>query len=290
VAPLFFTGKVEFGVIGQAMGAFAQVLAALSLIITQFDGISRYAASANRLRGIWNAMDEYDAEEQRESEEEAELTVDESRYRSLSLRDLTVQTPDRSRDLVSGLTVEVSGGRSLLLMGASGTGKSSLLRTIAGIWPSGAGEISRPLLNKMFFLPQRPYMVTGSLREQLLYPAPDRELSEEEMETALREVNLPDLPDSAKCDWETELDWENVLSLGEQQPLSFARLFLHNPAIACLDDPTSALDEDNERLLYDKLRASGITYISVGHRSTLKQFHDEVITLLADGTYLIESR
>jgi putative ATP-binding cassette transporter len=166
-------------------------------------------------------------------------------------------------------------------MGQSGVGKSSLLRAIAGLWTSGTGRLVRPELSSMLFLPQRPYMILGTLRQQLLYPNTDREIDETELHQVLQLVNLADLPERVNG-FDAELDWANVLSLGEQQRLAFARLLINKPRYAILDEATSALDLKNEELLYQKLDETETTYISVGHRMSLLRYHEYVLELKGD--------
>jgi putative ATP-binding cassette transporter len=286
VAPIYLRGDAEFGVISQAQGAFATVLAAFSLIITQFERISMYSAGIKRLGDLWDNLDDFDAEDERDAGE-SDLEVNED-ARSLGLEGLTVRTPDRDRKLVRDLSFRLKPGESALLMGESGSGKSSLLRTIAGLWQSGSGIINRPGLNRLMFLPQRPYMIIGTLRDQLLYPQFKGNLSDEDIAAALAKANLSDVIDRVDGDLDKVADWANMLSLGEQQRVSFARLFLKKPIIAFLDEATSALDEPNEKDLYGKLRTAKTSYLSVGHRTTLKEFHDWLIILKLDGSYTIE--
>ena len=282
VAPLFLRGEVQFGVVTQAAGAFAAVLAALSLIITQFERLSQFTAGVARLGGLWNALSEDDPEDALDAPAE-QIEVSEE-GRRLILDDLEVRTPDGKKALVRDLELTVSPGQSLLVMGESGSGKSSLLRTIAGLWGTGSGSIQRPPLNLMMFLPQKPYMVPGSLRDQLLYPGGD-DPGDERLREVLDEVNLPALLNRVDGDFDREVDWTNVLSLGEQQRVSFARLLLREPAIAFLDEATSALDEPNEQGLYEALAKTRAAYLSVGHRSTLKAFHTWLLTLGKDGRW-----
>ncbi|MEO6053835.1 MAG: ABC transporter ATP-binding protein/permease [Chthoniobacterales bacterium] len=281
VGPMFIRGNVEFGVVTQAAGAFASVLAALSVIVAQFEGLSAFAAGIKRLGELWDELDEFDSEDAA-VETEAQIEVDETASR-LKLANLTVQTPHNGKTLTEGLNFVLPAGKSALVMGESGAGKSSLLRTIAGLWQSGQGNIERPNLNYLMFLPQRPYMVQGSLRAQLLYPQNDADASEENIIDVLEKVNLSEMLERVEGDLDRSVDWANILSLGEQQRVSFARLFLRYPQLAFLDEASSALDEPNELLLYTQLRKLCISYVSVGHRSTLKAFHDYLIVLTKDG-------
>ena len=282
VGPMFMRGTVEFGVVTQAEGAFAAVLAALSIIIAQIEGLSSFTAGIRRLGDLWDNLDEFDAEDAREAAE-AKSEVHEEALQ-LKLDDVSVQTPGGSKTLTQHLSLQLPRRGSLLIMGESGSGKSSLLRTIAGLWQSGTGVIDRPAHKHLIFLPQKPYMVPGSLRAQLMYPLGEEDAKDDAITAILEQVNLHDIFARVGGDLGKVVDWTNVLSLGEQQRVAFARLFLKKPVIAFLDEATSALDEENERFLYEKLRAFGIAYVSVGHRSTLKAFHDTLLLLKNDGS------
>lgn len=286
VAPLFMAGKVEFGVISQATGAFAQVLAALSLIITQFEGLSAFVAGVARLGALWDNLDEFDVDEAREAEN-PQIDIEEAKR--LNLDALTVTTPGGEKTLVKGLSLKLLPGQGVLLMGESGTGKSSLLRTIAGLWQGGEGTIARPPLKDMMFLPQKPYMIPGTLRQQLLYPSAEDHTDEAALQKAISQVNLDDVFNRVDGNFDAVVDWTNVLSLGEQQRLSFARLLLRKPIISFLDEATSALDEENEKRLYTCIREAGCAFISVGHRSTLKAYHDFILVLKKDGSSELKS-
>jgi len=285
VAPLFMRGEVEFGVVTQSAGAFSQVLAAVSLIITQFERLSAYLAGVQRLGMLWDDLDEFDAEEERAALEGSQEVDDDSRR--VNLDKLTVRTPDGSKTLVNDLSFELRRNQSLLIMGASGTGKSSVLRTIAGLWPISSGALERPPWRDIMFLPQRPYMIDGNLRDQLLYPYPDHGISDEQILDVVGKVNLADVLDRVDSDLDRVMDWINVLSIGEQQRVAFARLFLRTPKFAFLDEATSALDEDNQERLYQLLKESRIGFISVGHRTTLIEYHDRVLQLDRSGSWEI---
>lgn len=287
VAPMFMRGQVEFGVVTQAAGAFAQVLAAFSLIITQFGGLSTYLASVQRLGSLWDQLDEHDNEEQRIALETENETCEDSLM--VKLDKLNICTPGKQRTLVKELSLELHARQSLMIMGPSGTGKSSVLRTIAGLWPGGGGSLERPAFAHLMFLPQRPYMVEGSLRDQLLYPYPDRGVPDEEIRRVVEEVNLSEVFNRVDDDLERVLDWSNVLSLGEQQRIAFARLFLRKPKFAFLDEATSALDEQNQEKPNQLIKNSGVGFISVGHRTTLINFHDRLLELDRSGSWEIRA-
>jgi putative ATP-binding cassette transporter len=283
VAPMFMRGEIPFGVLTQSLEAFAQVLGAFTIISSNFEGLSSYLAGVQRLGILWDDLDDFDANEARGASEHR-ARVDESGER-VRLVQLEVQTPDRLKTLAHQLSFELQPRQSLIIMGESGTGKSSVMRTIAGLWHSGSGLLERPVLQDLMFLPQRPYMVPGSLRDQLRYPNPDRGADDEEIRQVVQKVNLTDILARVDGDLDRVIDWGNVLSLGEQQRVAFARLFLRNPKFAFLDEATSALDEGNQDRLYDLIRESGIGFISVGHRQTLIRFHDRVLELKANGEW-----
>lgn len=282
IAPLYLSGEIKFGVVTQATGAFAQVLAAMSLIITQFERISSYTAGVSRLGGLWGALTASDDEEN----DDPEIEIQEGA--SLKLENLSIRPPKVDQDLIAGLDLELQKGKGLLIMGASGTGKSSLLRTIAGLWNTGKGDIRRPQLKDMMFLPQKPYLIPGSLRENLLYPLRDKDLNDENISEVLKQVNLDEIGSRINNNFDKELDWSNILSLGEQQRLAFGRLFIYKPKLAFLDESTSALDEENEKFLYEAILKLKISYVSVGHRSTLKAFHDYMLILKGNSKWELE--
>jgi len=274
VAPMYFAGEIDFGAISQAGFAFSQVLKALSIIVSQFESISAFAAGINRLSVFTDSLEAQTARRQRER------TIDLREYSHLSLEHITLETPNH-KTLVADLSVEVPEGTGMLIVGHSGVGKSSLLRAIAGLWKKGTGLLVRPRLDEILFLPQRPYMILGTLRDQLLYPQTDRQETDDSLQTMLEKVNLADLAERLGG-FDTELDWDDVLSLGEQQRLAFARLLLTKPNYAILDEATSALDLKNEASLYQQLQESGTTYISVGHRGSLLKYHHLVLELQGD--------
>jgi len=202
----------------------------------------------------------------------------------LSVSDLSLLTPDGSRQLFANVSVDVMAGQHLLIMGNSGTGKSSMLRAVAGLWDRGSGEVRRPLTSETMFLPQRPYATLGSLRQQLVYPQRVEEWqrfnTDESLLRALRDVQLTRLAEGGLSGLDDVRDWGDELSLGEQQRLAFARVLVNKPKLAILDEATSALDLTNEAVMYTALaKLPGVTYLSVGHRPSLMAFHNSRLRL-----------
>lgn len=280
IASRVLSGELEVGRAVQAAGAFAMVLSAISLIVENFEGLSRFAAGVDRLDSLAKVLPEQSSKEVAKGR-----TIRSVEAPHLALEGVTLHTPNYDRILVRNLSVAVKPGEGLMIVGESGSGKSSLLRAIAGLWYSGSGTIFRPGPNDILFLPQQPYMLLGTLRNQLLYPNRERTSTDDELLGLLEKVNLPDLADRFGG-LDIEKDWHKVLSIGEQQRLAFARLLLTRPRFAILDEATSALDIPNESFLYEQLVETQTTLISVGHRSTILKFHSRVLELTGDSDWL----
>jgi ABC-type uncharacterized transport system fused permease/ATPase subunit len=273
LAPRVLSGHEPIGVMAQATELFVVILGSLSLIIGSFPELSNYAAKIQRLAKFVTSLEA-------KPPEDASL-ISYGQGDQFNFKNVTVATPDFKKTLVKNLDLAIKPGSRLIIRGPSGCGKSSLVRAIAGIWNLGDGEIITPNMQEVMFLPQQPYMLLGSLREQLIYPNLDSKITDEELHRALSEVNLDDLPKRVGG-FDAVLKWAELLSLGEQQRIMFLRLFLNKPKYAVLDETTSALDEENERIVYSKLQQSDITYLSVGHRASLLKFHDYELRLDLD--------
>ena len=273
IAERVISGELEVGRAIQAAGAFAAILSALTVIIDNFDSISKFAAGIKRLETFQRFLADNGA-----PSPSNERSIRFAAGPDLAIENLSLKTPNHERSLIKDISLRVRPGQGLLIVGPSGCGKSSLLRAIAGLWHSGSGRIVGPGSREMLFLPQRPYMVQGSLRTQLLYPDISRSVTDAELLTVLKQVNLPDL--ATHFDGlDAELDWGKVLSVGEQQRIGFARVLLIGPRYAMLDEATSALDIANEESLYQLLAATRTTLVSVGHRPSLLKYHRQVLAL-----------
>ena len=284
VAPAIFAGEMEVGKVSEAQGAFIRVFFSLNLVVARFQQLTTFGAGINRLYTFAQFLEQTEATQASEEQQPRIETLEAER---LAVEHLSLQTPNYQRTLVEDLSIELPLGQGLLVMGPSGCGKSSLLRAIAGLWDSGKGTIIRPEPEQILFLPQRPYMVLGTLRDQLLYPNTHLEVDDEHLKQVLEQVNLAGL-DERFGGFDAEQDWADVLSLGEQQRLTFARLLLNKPKYAILDEATSALDRGNEERLYQHLQAKGTSFLSVGHRSTLVNYHQSVLELSQDKTWQIK--
>lgn len=278
IASRVLSGELEVGRAVVAAGAFTAVLTALAIIIDNFDSFSRFAAGIERLDTFIRFL-EVDTPRLQQNRR-----ISYVRGRELAMHRLSLRTLDDQRWVVSGLSAAVRPGAGLVIVGPSGSGKSSLLRAIAGLAGSGFGTIVRPRLKHMLFLPQKPYMVLGSLREQLLYPFTSRYHFDEELLQILERVNLPNLA-AQYGGLDAEADWPSVLSMGEQQRLAFARVLIAKPRYAMLDEATSALDAKNEDRLYQLLSATSTTFVSVSHHDSILEYHQNVLELFGDGKW-----
>lgn len=280
VAPAIFAGEMEIGKVTEAQGAFVRVFFSLNVVVARFQALTTFGAGIDRLFTFAAFLEQ--TKTASDSDESNHIqTVEAER---LAIEHLTLETPNHQRTLIQDLSVEVPIGQGLLVMGASGCGKSSLLRAIAGLWNAGSGTIVRPNSDQILFLPQRPYMVLGTLREQILYPNTAIEVEEAQLDQVLERVNLADLA-KRFGGFDTQQDWADILSLGEQQRLTFARLLINKPNYVILDEATSALDIQNEERLYQQLQAIDTTFLSVGHRSTLAGYHAVVLELSQDKSW-----
>jgi vitamin B12/bleomycin/antimicrobial peptide transport system ATP-binding/permease protein len=283
LAAAYFSGRFGLGEFTQAAYAFSVLQGSLSLVVDQFQALTDYASVVNRLASFEESC-EVAGGQPDDNHNQIEVAEDNAR---IAVEDVTLATPDWSRVLQQRVSFAVASGDALLLTGPTGAGKTSLMRAIAGLWRFGSGRILRPPANEIMFMPQKPYLILGSIRQQIQYPRTG-EVSDEKLMEVLREADLAHLPGQFGG-LDAELNWADVLSGGEQQRLAFARLLLNSPRFAILDEATSALDAASEEHLYSRLARLPTAFISIGHRPSLRQFHNRVIELSARSEPIIET-
>jgi len=269
-------------VFGQASIAFSQVLFSVSYIVNNIDRLAAFSASISRLEGFQGKVDEINAAADPQASDHSAEVGD--HHGTIQVIHADLVPPRSDRLLIHDISLEVAANQRLLVVGPSGCGKTSFLRLVSGLWPPAAGSIRRPPLAELLFIPQKPYMILGSLREQLCYPQQPERFSDDHLRNVLEEVRLPELV-SRYPDLDIKQDWQRILSLGEQQRLAFARLLLNSPRFVVLDEATSALDVTTEKHLYALLIEREIAFVSVGHRPTLAAFHDTVLELDGNGNW-----
>ncbi|MFN7085483.1 MAG: ABC transporter ATP-binding protein/permease [Burkholderiales bacterium] len=274
-APRYFAGGLQLGGLMQIASAFGQVQDALSWFVSAYTQIAEWKATVDRLTSFHMTAERT----RRLAQEAAGIRVAPTDAPVFSATGLKLKLPD-ARPLLEA-DVAIGRGEKVLISGPSGSGKSTLFRAFAGIWPFGEGTICRPDRAPMLFLPQKPYLTIGNLREQLSYPAAPDTFDDAAYREALADCGLPHL--ASRLD--EEQHWAQQLSGGEQQRIAFARAFLHRPQWLFMDEATAALDEASEarlyRLLGSKLPQTAI--ISIGHRPTLAALHDRHVALRTDG-------
>ncbi|WP_407276648.1 ABC transporter ATP-binding protein/permease [Halothiobacillus sp. DCM-1] len=273
-AAAYFTKAVPLGFLMQISSAFGNVQSAFAYLAQSYDNFAQWHAVVERLQGFRQLVVQVQARQQTTQQIERRLHT--SADPVLQIQNLQVHLPNQQA-LIDSMNLSLSPGDRLLIMGASGAGKSTLLRALAGLWPFGSGQVQLPPAAECLFLPQRPYLPLGSLREALIYPNPVVRVDEGRLRAVLSQVGLAALVEVL----DAVEPWSMVLSLGEQQRLALARVLLQRPRLIFLDEATSALDEAAEADLYRLLieQCPDATLVSIGHRHTLRAFHRRVLTL-----------
>ena len=274
-APRYFAGQIKLGDLMQTSSAFGQVQGSLSWFVSAYTQLASWKATVDRLTGFQAAM----ARTREASRNEPGIVTDTTANSGVAGENIELRLPNGS-PLVAPFTLKLDQGASVLISGASGSGKSTLFRALAGLWPWGRGTVHLPQGQRVLFLPQKPYLIIGTLRAQLSYPAAADTYSDAELRRVLVDCDLPQLV--ARLD--EEQHWAQQLSGGEQQRIAFARALLQKPDWLFMDEATASMDEASEARLYALLRTQlpQTTVISIGHRQTLAAFHDKRVELLRE--------
>lgn len=277
VAPLFIRGHMEFGVITQSAVAFGHLLGAFSLIVTQFQSISTYTAVVARLNALQNAF--------KEQRPEGAPTVEVSEScASVAFSHLTLYTRGNGSALVRDLSLSIPVGVCLLVRADSEAAEKALFRATADLWDYGEGRILHPGHDEIFFLPERPYLPPGTLREVLLRTGEEDWVLDDKIVASLKALNLEEALNRAGG-LDVEQRWSDLLSLGEQQRLSFARVLLASPRFVFLDHPSRGLSECAIGELLALLRQKGISYLTLGDDTDDPRFYDRLLEIAQDGTW-----
>jgi vitamin B12/bleomycin/antimicrobial peptide transport system ATP-binding/permease protein len=271
-APRYFTGEIQLGVVMQTSSAFGQVQNSLSWFVNSFDTLAPWKATVDRLTGFSEAMEATRAAQ----ETERGFDIAPTSQSALTLDDVEVALPN-GRVILDDVDLAIAKGQRVVIQGPSGSGKTTLFRVLAGLWPFGRGVVRIPEDAKILFLPQKPYIPIGTLKEALCYPDKPEAHSDAEVGEVLTFCQLGHFADRLD---ETG-NWSMVMSPGEQQRLSFARALLVRPDWLFLDEASSALDEATEADMYGLLaeRLPGLTMVSIAHKPSVVAFHDRRVVL-----------
>ena len=274
-AQRLFRGEITFGDVSQSSSAFGNIADSLSFFRNAYDQFAAYRAAIIRLHGL--------VESNQTAREMPSLETRPSSDGSVELSRVEVRTPTGIQ-LVDPLDLRLESGDTLVVTGRSGTGKTTLLRSLAQMWPFTSGVVRRPLEgHQTMFLSQMPYVPLGDLRTVVSYPAHSGDIPDAELQGVLSKVALPHLTNRLN---EVQ-DWAKVLSPGEQQRVAFARVLISRPKAVFLDEATSALDEGLEFAVYDLMRSElpGTVVVSVSHRPSVDQHHEKHLELLGAGEW-----
>ena len=260
----YLSREVSLGGLMQVASAFGRVQDSLSYFVDMYSSIAQWQAVVMRLTYFGRHMHEVSEQAERFNVERF------ASAETVRIEQLQVNLPDGT-PLLTDINFTLRPGANVLIKGVSGSGKSTLLRALAGIWPFVTGRINLPKNEELMFIPQKPYLPLGTLREALLYPG-NKPLPDEELYYLLDLCQIGYLRDKL----DVNADWSHVLSVGEQQRLAFVRAHIQQPKWLFLDEATSALDEDTEATMYALLaeRLQQTTLVSIGHRSTLNKYHE----------------
>ncbi|KAM3441905.1 hypothetical protein MY4824_001319 [Beauveria thailandica] len=273
---------------------------AFGRIMFSYREIMELAGYTSRVDSLLNVMDDIQSghfeknlvsssgTENNEAVLQGRGTIHESK--DISFIDVPIVSPNGDV-LVEALTFSINHGDHLLVVGPNGCGKSSLFRILGGLWPVYGGTVHKPPFTSIFYLPQRPYLSRGSLRQQIIYPDSLRQMrqrgaTDADLLAILKTLDLAHLVDLYDEGWDAEAEWRDVLSGGLQQRVAMARLFYHRPKYAILDECTSSVTLETEKVMYEHAKALGITLMTVSHRRSLWKYHTHILQFDGQGHYV----
>ena len=273
-APKYVAGTMTLGQVMQAASAFLIVQTAFNWLVENYPRLADWTASARRLASLLVSLDHLEHADREETTGRIGRRPTEDG--ALRLRNLSVTLNDGSA-VVNEADVAIAPGEKVLVGGESGTGKSTLVRAIAGLWPWGGGEILIKF-EGLFLMPQQPYVPLGTLRRATTYPLSPESVDDAAVRKIVEDVGLGHFLDRLD---EADTSWEHILSGGEKQRLAFARALIHRPDIIVMDEATAALDPLSQDQLMQLLleRLPEATLVSVGHRAELEAFHTRKLVL-----------
>jgi putative ATP-binding cassette transporter len=279
VAPLYMRGIVEFGVVTQSAMAFAAFISGFSLVVTQFETLSTFAAVTSRIQAILAAVD------RSHTSVRAPIHVVEDDTR-IAYERLTLQSRHDNRTLIKDLTLVIPRGHNLLISGQDSSAASALFLATAGVWDAGEGTIHRPHLDAIVFVPKQPLTVSCSIRSQMLVPPIAREFSDDQFKTALDKVGLSRLLERVGG-LDAEIDGHGKLSRTENKLIALSRVFLVVPRFVFLERMDGDLSPDQVKRLYGMLAKESITAVSIGDRHNLQPYHDSLLELPGEGKWRV---
>jgi len=269
-APMYFTGIITLGVVMQVQRAFEEVRSSFSVIASNFSTIAEWRASGNRLLELVDHI-----HSAKQAIKHNKISITESKE-NIIIHNLNLDKPT-NEPMLRDVNLEIKAHDRILLIGSSGIGKSTIVRALHGLWTHGSGDIRLP--NNIFYVPQRPYMPIGTLKEAIIYPSISSDYKEDNNEIIelLILFKLGHLVNHLN-----ELnDWSTILSLGEQQRISFIRILINKPKLIVMDEPSSSLNPDLENLAFETILAKlkDTTILTIGHSETLKKFHKKIVNV-----------
>ncbi|MBS0910619.1 ABC transporter ATP-binding protein/permease [Tatumella sp. JGM118] len=286
LVPVYFKGQMSYGQVMQGVASASMMLMSFSILTRLIPQVIKIAPSIDRLAEV------QESNEQNNSGKNHPIPcVRMTTGKHLKVTDLSIYVPGTKNILFDklnfGLFPEAAGRKNIVIMGKTGSGKSSLFRVLSGLWNAGEGQVEMPPQDNVFFLPQKPYLINGSLRDQFCYPYPNSTYSDEQLQAVIQQVKLSEMI-SRYGSLDSIENWRNSLSLGEQQRIALARVMLAKPGYLFLDEATSALDPVTEDLIYQQLVSLNINIITIAHNKTVMKYHHYLLMLHSRGEWSID--